>query len=307
MVFGAFDLIIYWFRYKAQAKIVAILRLVAFAISAMWRVLILSTSKNIVAYVFGVSAETIIFSAILLFAFIKVSKRNFKFKNDTAIKLIKMSYPFIFSAILVTIYGQVDKLMLNAMLDKNAVSYYSVSLNLAGAISIIPQALIEGFRPDIMSFRNTDIDRYKRRLMQLYCVVFWLCIIYGLFISFFAKQIILVFYGEKYLPAVDSLSLVVWYTSFSYFGAINNMYMVAEKKIKWVQITTFVGALVNVILNYVFIPILGVAGAALASLITQIVANFVLLAVVSQLRENFIIIIKGIMFWGMIHRASKTK
>lgn len=307
MVFGAFDLIIYWFRYKAQAKIVAILRLVAFAISAMWRVLILSTSKNIVAYVFGVSAETIIFSALLLFAFIKVSKRNFQFKNDTAVKLIKMSYPFIFSAILVTIYGQVDKLMLNAMLDKNAVAYYSVSFNLAGAISIIPQALIEGFRPDIMSFRNTDIERYKRRLMQLYCVVFWLCIVYGLFISFFAKQIILVFYGEKYLPAVDSLSLVVWYASFSYFGAINNMYMVAEKKIKWVQITTFVGALVNVILNYVFIPILGVAGAALASLITQIVANFVLLAVVPQLRENFIIIIKGITFWGMIHRASKTK
>ena len=175
---------------------------------------------------------------------------------------------------------------------------------MAGAISIIPQALIEGFRPDILSFRNTDMEKYRRRLMQLYGLVFWLCIAYCLFTTFFAKYIILVLYGEKYLPAVGSLSLIVWYTSFSYFGAINNIYMVAENKIKWVQVTTFVGAIVNVILNYVFIPMFGVEGAALASLITQIITNFALLAIIPQLRENFIIIVRGITFNGMINKKS---
>ena len=304
IVFGSFDLVIYWFRYKTQAKIVAILRLAAFAISAIWRLAVLANSKNIVAYVFGVSVETIVFAVLLIIAFRKVSRGKLKFKNDTARNLIKMSYPFIFSSILVTIYGQVDKLMLNTMIDKTAVAYYSVSLTLAGAISIIPQALIEGFRPDILSFRNTDMEKYRRRLMQLYCLVFWICIAYCLFITFFAKYIILVLYGEKYLPAVGSLSLIVWYTSFSYLGAINNIYMVAENKIKWVQVTTLVGAVLNAILNYVFIPILGVEGASLASLITQIITNFVLLAIIPQLRENFIIIVKGITFSGMINKKN---
>ena len=304
IMFGSFDIIIYWFRYKSQAKIVAILRLVAFAISALWRLLVLENSKNIVVYVLGVSVETIVFSVLLIIAFRKVSRGNLKFKNDTARNLIKMSYPFIFSSILATIYGQVDKLMLNTMIDKTAVAYYSVSLTLAGAISIIPQALIEGFRPDILSFRNTDIEKYRRRLMQLYGLVFWLCIAYCLFTTFFAKYIILVLYGEKYLPAVGSLSLIVWYSSFSYFGAINNIYMVAENKIKWVQVTTFVGAIVNAILNYVFIPMFGVEGAALASLITQIITNFALLAIIPQLRENFIIIVRGITFNGMINKKS---
>ena len=304
IVFGSFDLVIYWFRYKSQAKIVAILRLVAFAISALWRLLVLANSKNIVAYVLGVSIETIVFSTLLIIAFKKVSRGNLKFKNDIARNLIKMSYPFIFSSILVTIYGQVDKLMLNTMINQTAVAYYSVSLTLAGAISIVPQALIEGFRPDILSFKNTDMEKYRRRLMQLYCLVFWICIAYCLFITFFAKYIILVLYGEKYLPAVGSLSLIVWYTSFSYLGAINNIYMVAENKIKWVQVTTFVGAIVNVILNYVFIPLLSVEGAALASLITQIITNFALLAIVPQLRENFIIIVKGITFSGIINKKS---
>lgn len=89
--------------------------------------------------------------------------------------------------------------------------------------------------------------------------------------------IILFFYGTKYISAVPSLSLIVWYTSFSYFGAINNLYMVAEEKTKWVQVTAFFGAILNIILNFVFIPFLGISGAALASLITQVVANFFLL------------------------------
>ena len=305
IVFGSFDLIIYWFRYKSQAKIVAILRLIAFAISALWRLLILQNSKNIVLYMLGVSVETIAFSTFLIIAFRKISHGNFKFKNDTARNLIKMSYPFIFSSILVTIYGQVDKLMLNAMINETAVAYYSVSLTLAGAISIIPQALIEGFRPDILSFRNKNIEKYKRRLMQLYCIIFWICIIYCLFITFFSKYIILILYGEKYLPAVSSLTLIVWYTSFSYLGAVNNIYMVAENKIKWVQVTTFVGAIVNVILNYILIPMLGVEGASLASLITQIITNFILLAIIPQLRENFIIIVKGITFIGIIDKKKK--
>ncbi len=224
---------------------------------------------------------------------------SFRFKNETAYKLIKMSYPFIFSAILVTIYGQVDKWMLNSMIGKSAVAYYSVSLTLAGAISIIPQALIEGFRPDIMAVRNSNVEKYKRRLMQLYCLVFWLCIAYCVFVTIFAKVIILTLYGDKYLPAVSSLSLIVWYTSFSYFGAINNMYMVAENKIKWVQVITLVGAIVNVFLNYLFIPIWGIVGAALASLTTQIITNFILLAIIPQLRENFFIILKGISFVGL--------
>ena len=302
IVFGAFDLIIYWFRYKSQARIVAILRLVAFAFSALWRVIVLITSKSIVLYVFGASIEIVCFSVLLVVAFIKFLPKGFRFKNSTAIGLIKMSYPFIFSAILVTIYGQVDKFMLNSMINKDAVAYYSVSLTLAGAISIIPQALIEGFRPDIMSFRNTDVDKYKRRLMQLYCIVFWLCLAYCLSITVFAKHIILLLYGEKYLPAVSSLSLIVWYISFSYFGAINNMYMVAENKIKWVQATTLVGALLNIVLNYLLIPVWGIAGAALASLLTQIITNFILLAIIPTLRENFLIILKGIAFVGFYHK-----
>ena len=300
ILFSSFDLPVYWFRYKSKAQTVAGIRLIAFFISAFWRIFAVSVFKDIVLYVIAATLETLFFAFLLILIFVKQNKENpIRFSFSIFKSMIKISYPFIFSAVLSSIYGQTDKVMLKFMIDNSAVATYSVSLTLAGAIVIIPSALIEGFRPQIMMFKTTNRQMYLVRLKQLYALVFWICFSYCLFITLFAKWIILFFYGTKYISAVPSLSLIVWYTSFSYFGAINNLYMVAEEKTKWVQVTAFFGAILNIILNFVFIPFLGISGAALASLITQVVANFFLLLLISPLRENFFIICSAICLRGL--------
>ena len=70
--------------------------------------------------------------------------------------------------------------------------------------------------------------------------------------------------------------------------------MVSEYKSKWVQITTLSGAVANVVLNYALIPYMGIVGAALASLLTQFITNFVMMWVVKDLRPGFKNMIRGI-------------
>ena len=206
-----------------------------------------------------------------------------------------------------TVYGQTDKIRLKSYLDNASVGLYSVSLTLAGAISIIPSAIIEGFRPDIMNFKVSDPQRYRQRLQQVYGLVFWVSICYCVFITIFARPIIQLLYGSAYLGAVPSLALIVWYTSFSYFGSVNNIYMVAEGKSRWVQVTTLSGALLNILLNALLIPNFGIVGAAGASLITQVVANFLLLLIVPSLREDFFIILEGITLRGFAQTIKGEK
>lgn len=295
ILFGAFDLIVYWFRYQYEAQRVAVLKLAAFFVSAAWRIVVVAVFRSLTGYVFGVTLETAVFSILLAVSFRKnYPEHRFRFSARTVRDLLLISYPFITSEILSTIYGQTDKIMLKSMMNNEAVAMYSVALTLASAISIIPQALIEGFRPDILKYRAADPAQYHRRLKQLYASVFWICIAYCIAITVLAKWIILILYGEKYLGAVPALSLVVWYTTFSYFGSINNIYMVAENKAKWVQITTLVGALTNVCLNFLLIPQFGVVGAAGASLLTQFIANFVMVYLIKPLREDFFLILQAI-------------
>jgi len=294
ILFGSFDMFIYWYRYKNQANITAVYRLVASGISAVWRLVAIAVLKSLTLYVIGIVVETALFVAFLIYFYRKHYTKEILISRKTMQLMLRISYPFIFSAILSTIYGQADKIMLKSMIDNSAVALYNASTTLAGLVVIIPTTLIEGFRPDIMDAKLRDEELYQRRLRQLYAIIFWACIAYGLFITVFDRQIILLLYGQKYLGAVGSLSLVVWYTSFSYFGAINNVYMVAEDKIKWVQVTTLIGAIGNIILNYFLIPVWGIVGAALASLLTQILANFVLMAVIPDLRKGFGIMVRGI-------------
>ena len=296
VLFGAFDSFVYWFRYKNQAKVVAIVRLVAFVASAIFRLWILLTTIDIIWYVVACSSETLMFSTFLLIEYIKRRNQRLSFSKDVFFRMLKLSHPFILSALLSTIYGQTDKIMLKQLMSTDSVAYYSVSLTLAGAISIIPIALIDGFRPEIMKYKISDTKLYAKRLRQLYSVVFWICIAYGIFVSFFSRAIILIAYGKKYLPAATSLATIVWYTSFSYFGSINNIYMVCENKTVFVQITTFVGAVLNVGLNFALIPVFGVEGAAVASLTTQIIINFLVPAIIPCLRPCFRAMVEGIAF-----------
>lgn len=308
IVFATSDHIILWFQYKDDAKTAAIMRLAAFFVAAILRLAAIIVLDNITLYVLGTALETAFFSALLL-SFLRRRYKAicFAFNKNSLISMLRISYPFICSALLATIYVQTDKVMLKGMLDNTAVGLYSVSQTLAGAIAIIPSALIDGFRPDIMRYKLSDEQMYRKRLRQLYGIVFWLCIAYCLFITAFAESIILLLYGNQYIGAVPSLSLIVWYTSFSYFGAINNVYMVAEDKAKWVQIITLIGALANIVLNYILIPEFGIVGAAGASLITQFVANFVLVYFIRPLREDFFIMIEGIALKGFVNKSNNTQ
>lgn len=299
ILFGSFDMFVYWYRYKNQANITAIYRLVAFGISAAFRVFAIAVVKDLTLYVIGIVMETAIFVSFLVYFYRRHYTKKVQISKNTIFSMLKMSYPFIFSAVLSTIYGQADKIMLKSMIDNSSVALYNASALIAGLVVIIPTTIIEGFRPDIMDAKIKDEVLYLRRMRQLYAIIFWSCVLYGILITIFAKPIILILYGEKYLGAVSSLSLIVWYTSFSYFGAINNVYMVAEDVVKWVQVTTLLGAILNIILNYFFINVWGIVGAALASLLTQIFANFILMAIIPALRKGFKLIIQGITLQGI--------
>ncbi len=295
MVLGSPNILVYWFRYNNRADKVAVVRLLAFCLCAVVKVVVLEMELGMIAYIYSSLVETLLFSLFLIKMYREQKCRSFRYSFKIVKSMVKVSYPFIFSALLVTIYAQTDKVMIKSLMDNESVALYTVAAHLAGAISSIPSTLIEGFRPEVMESRIKDRSLYLKRFRQLYAIVFWASIAYCLVVSVFSRQILVILYSKKYLGAVDALALVVWYSAFSYMGSINNMYMVAEDKQIWVTITTLIGALANVICNYAFIPIWGIMGAALASLITQFFANFVTFGLIPSLRPGFKLMLQGIL------------
>ena len=101
-------------------------------------------------------------------------------------------------------------------------------------------------------------------------------------------------YGEEFMPASIILKVITWYTSFAYLGVARNAWIVCENRQKYLKYIYLFAAILNVGLNFAFIPFLKGVGASLASVITQLFTCIVLPLLIKGLRRNVILMFKGI-------------
>jgi O-antigen/teichoic acid export membrane protein len=106
---------------------------------------------------------------------------------------------------------------------------------------------------------------------------------------------------------VQALRLIVWYTTFSYLGAVRDVWILAQWKQKYLLVINLIGAGANVVLNLVLIPLLGINGAALASLLTQIFTNVMLGYIIRPIRRNNTLMIRGLNPALMVQMLSVRK
>ena len=136
-------------------------------------------------------------------------------------------------------------------------------------------------------------------------MVFYFSLFASAAICLIAPLFIRIVYGEDYLPAVGSLRIVVWFVAFSYLGVARNVWVVCEKKQKYLKYLYLGSAVSNVILNLVLIPVLGEKGAALASLLTQISTVFVFPSFIKEMRPNVKMMAEAILLKDVLPEKKK--
>ena len=105
-----------------------------------------------------------------------------------------------------------------------------------------------------------------------------------------------VLYGKAYLGAKAAFRITTWYTGISYLGVARSTWIVCENKQRYEKILAGWGAVANVILNYTLIPVYGICGAAVATLLTQVITNVVLPFVYRDLRENGRMVLRSVIY-----------
>ena len=193
---------------------------------------------------------------------------------------------YILSSMMVTIFAQTDKIMIKMMMDESSTGYYGAAVACAGMTSFVFAAIIDSFRPSIFEGQKFGEKTFKYRLTMLYSMIIYLSLFQSIGMTILSRIIIYVLYGEAYLLAVGALRIVVWYTTFSYIGSVRNIWILANEKQKYLWQINLSGAIANVVLNAILIPCFGIAGAAIASLITQFFTNVIVGYLIKSIRPN---------------------
>lgn len=286
LLFRSIELIDFWYQSQFKSKYVSIIRSITYTCVAIYKVIIVLLEKNIFWFAFTNTLDMIIIAILLIISYKKHNGDKLEVDFNLCKNMLKQSYHFILSGLMVAIYAQMDKMMIGEMLNTTSVGYYSVGIYLCTVWNFIPNAIITSMRPLIIEAKKISDELYLIRLKQLYSIIIWLSVAYALFITVFGKQIILILYGNDYLPALTPLLIAVWYCGFSLIGVVRDTWMILENKQKYSKIFAFLGAITNLILNIILIPLLGITGAAIATLITQIMTGFIATLIFKETRIN---------------------
>ena len=138
-------------------------------------------------------------------------------------------------------------------------------------------------------------ELYEKKNRQLYAIVFYVSTAVSVAFLILSEFVVKILYGEEYLPAADVLKVVSWYTAFSFLGVARNAWIVCENKQKYLKYIYGCAAVLNVVMNLILIPILGTIGAAVATLITQVLTSIILPFIIKELRPNAKLMIEAIM------------
>lgn len=294
LLFQAVELIQYWFWSKYLSKYTSITSLAAYFVVSIYKFFLLATHKSIYWFAISNAFDFLIIAIVLILLYKKLGGLRLEISLPLGKQMLSRSHYYIFSTLMVTIFAQTDKVMIKLMIGEAANGYYSAAVSAANMTGFVFAAIIDSMRTAVLEAHKENKQVFENRMTMLYSVIIYFSLLQSLLMTVFSGLIIKIIYGAEYLTAVSSLRIIVWYTTFAYLGAVRNIWILAEEKQKYLWVINMSGALGNVILNSILIPIIGIEGAAVASLITQFFTNVIMGYIIRPITPNNRLMIKGI-------------
>lgn len=210
----------------------------------------------------------------------KVLDLNAVLDSNRLKRMLKYSLPFVLSSSGLYLVSSIDRWMINALLPLQALGHYSFAFKLASIIAIFTSAVQASLTPLIYSNLNSretsgDVEQLFRVFLAVGGVV-----VVGL--ETFSILLLPRLVDPVYSPAFDLVApaacSVLLMTGYIFFPGLD----IALKSRTLAFINVCVG-LLNLLLNYLLIPVFGVVGA----ISTSVLSGFVMMLAYSTLGQKY--------------------
>ncbi len=159
----------------------------------------------------------------------------------------------------------VDRIFLVHYVSPDELGYYAIANRIAGLLAVLMTPFYTAWTPLALSIQNEADAKQKYANMARYLVAVALLAALGL--ALFSKEILMIFTQPAYLPAAPYIGFLTYIHVFSAIGHVLVTGALAGKQLRVFSATVVVGAGVNLFLNFLLIPLYGVWGATIATVI----------------------------------------
>jgi len=257
----------------------------------------------IVKGLYGFYAGMLIAEVVILIYLLKKLIKNYGFSCGCfSIKLFKQALaygsPLVVFEISYIVLGYSDRILISGMLGNFSVGEYSAGYNLSEYIALLfIQPVGLALMPIYMKIYSQRGEEYLKKFLGKIIRYFFLVgipVAFGL--SAIADDLIPMLASSKYAGSSVVVPFVVagliFYGSHSIFAAGIHIY----RKTIWLSLFIVIASALNVLLNLKLIPLFGISGAALATLISYIVLTLLIMAYSFKYLKFNLSIIKIILY-----------
>jgi len=304
-LFNAFNTIDFWFQSQVQSKYTVIARRFAYVFMVVIRIGLIQLQAPLIAFAWARLAEMALGSIGVVIAYQKQGNhiQAWRVSWQRAKELLKEVWLLVAAGIAIYIYADIDQLMLGSMLpDKSELGFYAATTKISRLLDLFPMVLASSILPKLTALKEENQEDYWHKLQVYFDISTLIWLASAIPVSLLSHYIVQIIYGSDFAASGTLLSVYVWSQFNSCFGVARSTILTIERKLKFNLVLTVLGAIVNLILNYLLIPNYGAMGATIATIITYLIVIILINFLIKELRFLGTLIIRSFNFYAAISR-----
>jgi O-antigen/teichoic acid export membrane protein len=276
MIFETLMIFDYFFQSRTLSKYVVWSQMMGLVVVSVFRIVLVLNEASLIWFAWSSVLDLVVIGGGLIYFYYHHSLTFKTWEIDWTLskELLRFSWPLIFSSIAVTIYLRIDQVMIKWMLGDEANGNYGVAVRLSELWNFIPVAICSSLFPAILNARTVSEELYNRRLQWLYDLMVAISVTIAIPMCFLSNWIVILLFGEAYATAGGVMSWYIWASVFVFLGVANGKWIISENLQVFRMVILIVSCVMNIVLNYILIKVIGINGAAVSTLIAYAFAGY---------------------------------
>jgi len=258
-----------WLLAHDRMRASAIASISALGASTLLRIGLVIAGASVVAFGAAAAAETLLVIAGVWLAFrlSQGSPRALRFEAPEAGRLLRASAPLLFTNLAVLVYRRCDVLIVTSLLHAHAAGIYAAAVRLAETGYILPMIVLNAWFPRLTRLHREDPRQFRIEMARFYRLLTWLGLAFAGAATLAAPILVPLLFGPAYTETTVPFTIYAWTAVFIAQGIARSQWLLLENRLVEGLGLAVAGAGLNLLLNFLLVPVYGPAGAAWAAVL----------------------------------------
>jgi O-antigen/teichoic acid export membrane protein len=193
---------------------------------------------------------------------------SFNFRKAHFKYIVSYGGPLLFYSLSAIALSQIDKIMISKIISHEATGIYSLAFQIGSFFSMAVSAVLTAWTPNFFE------DMENNRLVSVEKgndIIISFAFLVAVFVILFGQYIVVYLSGESFISSMTFIPYLVLSMFLTFVYQLYGRSIGYSKKTIYITLIFVVSGLVNIVLNYVLIPVNGIYGAIFATIISSII------------------------------------